>query len=351
MLVSPTGQAFHQGDRDEATKLMYTWANSESWNPGYKGQEIEIFHSADPKGFIYSTIDVPATDSDTVSNGDQKSSEEKKEVVSVISAIRYGEDQGWIGYYIASPKHRGKGYGIATFNRALEHLNHNTRASIGLDAVLAQVPNYRKSGFTETAWLNERRNGSIVDLVESQEKDLATKINQNEIEGLVLLSDPNVDFEQLPGLEIKGTGLIRHQFTKDWARFHSNQSKNHRAGAAVLSADKKDPITGKPLVLGYGCVRPATASYRVGPLYAANAEIAKQLLVKLAIEVIQADKQSSLGIPLMFDVDMPDKNPAAVELFNGLGWKNTFPCLRMWKGKVPEYDISGVFGVSSLELG
>ncbi|KAG0056213.1 hypothetical protein BGZ89_002175 [Linnemannia elongata] len=352
MPVSSTGQVFHQADRDQAADHFFNWASSEQWNPGHKGLELELLHSADPKGFFFSTVDPPSTTTNTsTDNKEQQPHPAKDEVVSIVSAVRYGEDQGWIGFYIASPKYRGKGYGLATFNRAFDHLTPDTRESIGLDAVLAQVENYRKSGFTQTSWLNERRNGSAIDLVEKQERELAEKISRNEVEGLVLLSDPQVDLDQLPGIEVKYCGLKRPQFVKDWAQFHANHPEEHRFGVAILSSDKKDEKSGKPLVLGYACVRPATSSYRVGPLYAVDGDVAKKLLVKLAVEVVLAEKQSPLGVPLMFDVDMPDKNPTAVKIFDGLGWKNTFPCLRMWKGKIPAHDVNGVFGVTTLEIG
>ncbi|KAF9538226.1 hypothetical protein EC957_007081 [Mortierella hygrophila] len=345
MLASPTGQVFHQADRDQAADHFFNWASSEHWNPGHKGLDIKLLHSADPKGFFFSTVDPPSTTST------EQPHPEKDEVVSIVSAVRYGEDQGWIGYYIASPKYRGRGYGIATWNRAIDHLNPNTRESIGLDGVLTQVENYRKSGFTQTSWLNERRNGSAVDLVEKQERELADKISRNEVEGLVLLSDPQVDLDQLPGIEAKYCGLKRPQFVKDWVLFHANHPEEHRVGVAILSSDKKDEKSGKPLVLGYACVRPAISSYRVGPIYAVDGDVAKKLLVKLAVDVVSAEKLSPLGVPLMFDIDIPDKNPASVKMFDDFGWKNTFPCLRMWKGKIPDHDVNGVFGVTTLEIG
>lgn len=350
MLATPSGQLFHQCDRDQAIEYFFSWCNSEQWNPGHKGHDVEIFHKADPKGFFISTVE-PSTSASNEANTDTREKPAKDEVVSIICGLRYGEDQGWIGCYIASSKYRGRGYGLATFNWAIDHLTPQTRESIGLDGVTAQVGNYLKSGFTEIAWLNERRNGSAVELIETQERELADKITRNEVVGLVSLSDPNVDLDQLPGIEIRYCGLKRPQFVKDWAQFHANHPEERRFGVAYLSPDKKDEKSGKPLVLGYACVRPATSSYRVGPLYAVDGDVAKKLLVKAAVEVVQAEKQSPYGVPLMFDIDMPDKNPAAVKIFNGLGWKNTFSCLRMWKGKIPDSDVNGVFGVTLLELG
>ncbi|KAG0211010.1 hypothetical protein BGX33_004565 [Mortierella sp. NVP41] len=353
MLASPSGLVINTCNRDQAIDTFYTWAHSEHWNPSHKGLDIEVCHNADPKGFFYGTVDPSSSlpNNNNNDNNDDKPQPAKDEIVSVISAVRYGDDQGWIGWYIADSKYRGRGYGLATFNNALEHLNHSTRESIGLDGVLAQVHNYKKSGFTQSSWCNERRHGPIQQLIETQERELADRIAKDQVEGLVLLSDPRVDIEQLPGIEVRSVGLKRPQFVKHWAHFHADHPEKHRVGVAFVSPDKKDEKTGKPLILGYACVRPAVSSYRVGPLYAADTEIAKRLLVKLAYEVVQAEKQSPLGVPLNFDIDVPDQNLAAIEYFNGLGWNNTFSCLRMWKGKVPPSNVDTVYGVTTLEVG
>ncbi|KAG0308046.1 hypothetical protein BGZ97_000189 [Linnemannia gamsii] len=351
MVETSSRQVFHQCDRDQAKEQFFTYCNSEQWNPGHKGNDLEILYNADPKGFFISTVETPTTPASNGTNADTKKQPIKEERVSIISAVRYGEDQGWLGCYIAPPKHRGRGYGLATFNRALEHLTPDTRESIGLDGVMAQIENYRKSGFTEIAWLNERRHGSAVELVETQERELAKKICRNEVDGLVLLPDPNVDLDQLPGIEAQYSGLKRPQFVKDWVQFHANHPEENRVAVAFFSPDKKDEKSGKPLVLGYACVRPATSSYRVGPLYAVNGDVAKKLLVKAAVEIVQAEKKTPLGVPLTFDIDVPDKNPAAIKIFDGLGWKNTFPLLRMWRGKIPECDVNGVFGITFPEGG
>ncbi|KAF9390232.1 hypothetical protein BGX21_011515 [Mortierella sp. AD011] len=333
---SPESLSIERCTGEQASKLFYSWALSEHWNPSTNGEDIkDVFHKADPQGFFFGKIH---------ENG-------KDEVVSIISGVRYGEDQAWIGFYIASPNHRGRGYGLETFHQALKHVGHD-RASVGLDGVMAQVDNYKKSGFTEIGWQNERRHGSIAGLVENSERELAEKIAKDEFPGLVLLQDDQVDLDQLPGIEERFSGLKRPGFVKDWALFHAHHPEQHRFGVAFLSTDgTKDEKSGKPIVLGYGCVRPAVSSYRVGPLYATTPEIAKLLLVKLASEVILAEKSKPYGVSLQFDVDVPNSNKDAIKIFDDLGWNDTFPCLRMWKGKVPKHDVNGVFAVGTLEVG
>ncbi|KAF8936871.1 hypothetical protein BGZ47_009286 [Haplosporangium gracile] len=378
----PQGLVIHQCKDDEAADLFYDWATRVGWNPGQKAGIRDVMLKTDLHGYFYGKIDPsavihepPSTNNHTTVTTTTKHQEQeqrvaktnKKEewgkgrgrelvedpsIISVISAIRFGDDQAWIGCYITDPKYRGRGYGISTFNQALEHVGP-TRKSVGLNAVFSQVDNYRRSGFTNLSWVNERRRGSVRDLVEVQEPELAARIMGGEFdEDLVLLSDERVDWDQLPGIEKRYTGFNRPGFVKDWVRFHASHPKHHRVGVAALSRTQKDEESGKPLVLGYGCVRPGFTSYRAGPLYARDAETAKKLLVKLAVEVLAADKREPLvDVPLIFEIDVPDQNRASVEMFDGIEWANTMSTQRLWRGVMPPYDASGCFGISLLEVG
>lgn len=374
---TPPGLLIHQCKDDEAADLFYDWATRVGWNPGQKAGIRDVMLKTDPHGYFYGKIDpsevIHDLPSSTTSVREQeqelmKKKKERKEeewgngrgrelvedpsVISVISAIRFGDNQAWIGCYITDPKYRGRGYGISTFNRALDHVGP-TRKSVGLNAVFSQVENYRRSGFTNPSWVNERRRGSVRDLVEVQEPELAARIVGGEFdEEVVLLSDERIDWEQLPEIERRYTGFERPEFVKDWVRFHASHPELHRVGVAVLSRTQKDENTGKPLVLGYGCVRPGFTSYRAGPLYARDASTAKKLLLKLAVEVLAADKRDPLvDVPLIFDIDIPDQNQASVEMFDGIGWMNTMSTQRLWRGIVPPYDARGCFGISLLEVG
>ncbi|KAF9573987.1 hypothetical protein EC968_007673 [Mortierella alpina] len=311
------------------------------WNPGSGGHDIrQVFHKIDPQGFFLGRI---ASKSD--SSKCSSSSDDDDKVISIISAVRFGDSKlGWIGYYLVDPAYRGHGYGLLGFRRALEHLQDCT--SVGLDGVMAQVDNYKRSGFTTINWQNERRHGSAVEVIETKEPALVQSIREYKVPGLVNISDAPV--EGLAALEEQFTGLQRPDFVRNWAQFHGggkNEPQLGRFGAAVVS--DSDPST----VLGYGCVRKAETSYRVGPLYSTSGEVAKQILVKLAMAVVDADRQTSQGVPLMFDIDMPNTNLEAVKIMDGFGWKATFPSLRMWKGPGPKVDVNGVYGICTLEIG
>src|SRR5690349_7397201 len=109
--MAATNIVFESLPSEKAGELFYSWANSEQWNPSTKGQDVkEVYHKTDPEGFIAGKI-----------TNDQG----KEEIVVIISAVRYGSEQAWIGFYIANPKHRGNGYGLATFNKALDYIGRD----------------------------------------------------------------------------------------------------------------------------------------------------------------------------------------------------------------------------------
>ncbi|KAF9149092.1 hypothetical protein BG015_009131 [Linnemannia schmuckeri] len=332
------------------------------WNPGQKAAMSQVMLKTDPGAYFYGRLE-QEQEQGQEKNGramvvkekgrEKVALEDDRSIVSMISAIRFGDDQAWLGYYITEEQHRGKGYGLAIFNHALEHLGGPSRKSIGLNAVMSQVPNYQKSGFTQSSWTNERRRGPASDIVEGvHDRELAKKIARGEVDGVVLLSDPRVDWDQLHRMEKQYTGFDRPEFIKSWADYHANGDPSaHRIGVAILSTTSTCPISKKPLLLGYTCARPAMVSYRIGPLYATDGEIARQLLVKLAVEVIAAEKRSPMRVPLVFDIDIVQENTAAVAMFDRMGWPNLISSLRMWKGVVPPYDASGCFGIATAEAG
>src|SRR4051794_30233629 len=101
-------------------KFAIRLADDEGWNPGL--HDAHTFHAADADGFLVGLLDdVP---------------------IGCIAAIRYPEAFGFIGLYIVVPAQRGRGHGIQLWNAAMERL---AGCNVGLDGVLAQQDNYRRS--------------------------------------------------------------------------------------------------------------------------------------------------------------------------------------------------------------
>ena len=108
-------------NREEAA-LAVEWAAREGWNPGCS--DAGIFYDTDPDGFLMARLGSTP--------------------VAVLSAVRYGDDFGFMGFYIAAPEHRNKGYGGLL---ALAGIKHLDGVPVGLDGVEAQQANYARHGF------------------------------------------------------------------------------------------------------------------------------------------------------------------------------------------------------------
>ncbi len=267
--------------------MFRAWAAQEQWNPGL--HDGTAFHTADPHGFFVGRLD--------------------GEPVSTISAVRYGTDFGFIGFYITRPEFRGRGYGIQVWHTGMNHL---AGRNIGLDGVVDQQDNYRKSGF-RLAWNNIRYEG-----VPSGEAELPS--------GVRLVDARTLPFPELTGYDRRFFPAAREPFLSCWIGHPS-----HTARAAVDDGGLR----------GLAVLRPAGAACRIGPFYADSPEIAAALLHEVAAAVP--------GRPVA--VDVPDVNSPSVRLMESCGMAPSFETARMYTGPDPEVRLPGIFGVSSLELG
>lgn len=69
----------------------------------------------------------------------------KRRKIDCISAVAYNSSFRFLGFYIVKPVYRKQGYyGFKLWQQTLHHLEHHV---IGLDGVIEQQENYRKSGF------------------------------------------------------------------------------------------------------------------------------------------------------------------------------------------------------------
>ena len=267
--------------------LVIDWAATEGWNPGLN--DANSFYTADPNGFLVGLLDgVP---------------------IATISAIKYGDSFGFIGFYIVKPEYRGKGYGIKIWNAAMEYLHGR---NIGLDGVVSQQGNYQKSGF-KLAYRNIRYCGVgggdfhsdsvIVDL---------SKVPFNDLY--------NYDKQFFPDDRIK--------FLMSWI----SQPKITAIGA--LNSDGK--------LIGYGVVRECRAGYKIGPQFSDTPEIAENLFLTLK-------SNTPKGSPIFLDI--PEVNLEAMELVKRYNMKMVFETARMYTGKIPALPINKIFGVTTFELG
>ena len=265
--------------------IAVEWAAKEGWNPGL--YDTETFYATDPQGFFMGFLD--------------------DEPVASLSAVSYPDEFGFLGFYIVKPEHRGKGYGWAIWKEAIQYLHaHN----IGLDGVVAQQGNYKKSGF-KRAYENIRYEG-----IGGKAAKKSTYI--------VPLS--KVPFDAILTYDRKMFPAERAAFLRLWIR----QPKSLALGQVK---------NGK--LLGYGMVRPCRVGYKVGPLFADNEKIADELFQQF---------RAFVGKQKIY-LDVPEVNKRAIVLAKKYHMKPMFETARMYTKKAPDIALHKIFGVTTFELG
>lgn len=264
------------------------WAAEEGWNPGLS--DAACFAAADPDGFLVGLLD--------------------NEPIASISVVRYGARYGFLGFYIVKPAFRGHGYGWAIWQAGMARLADRV---IGLDGVVDQQPNYRKSGFAlshkNIRFEGHGRGNGAAD----PEADLQP-----------LADGP---FEQLIEYDRSFFPDNRDAFLRAWLAQPGGVALGLRGGTGLH---------------GYGVLRPCRCGYKIGPLFADGPDAADRLYQALAAHA--ASNQ-----PLYLDV--PANNVHAMALAQRHGMKPVFETARMYKGAAPELSWDRTFGVTSFELG
>jgi ribosomal protein S18 acetylase RimI-like enzyme len=261
-------------------------AAGEGWNPGL--HDAAMFHAADPGGFLVGRLD--------------------GRPIGCIAAVSYGGKFGFIGLYIVIPECRAMGCGIALWRAGMARLaGHN----VGLDGVLAQQDNYRRSGF-RLAYSNLRF-------------ERAGPLPAAELRGIVSIAD--VPFAQLQQYD-------RQVFAADRAAFLRRWIAQPDSAALACVADGA--------LRGYGVIRRCRRGFKIGPLFAADADVAERLYVALSRRAGEVE-------PVYLDV--PEVNAAALRLAEKYGMRKVFGTARMYTGEPPRIPLEKVFGVTTFELG
>lgn len=265
------------------------WAAAEGWNPGL--DDAACFHEADPDGFLMGFL------------GD--------EPVAAISVVRYGSTFGFLGLYIVRPEHRGRGYGMRVWKAGLEYLEGRV---VGLDGVVAQQDNYRKSGFT-LAYRNVRYQGTGGGW-------------PTDDPAVVELS--TVPFDELAAYDGPFFPDERRRFLRRWV------AQPHASALGLRQDRGFGPLS------GYGVIRACRSGYKVGPLFADTPAGAETLFLALRAH-------APADAPLFLDA--PEVNRAALDLVRRHGMTVCFETARMYKGGTPDLPLSRIFGVTTFELG
>ncbi|MCX5495255.1 GNAT family N-acetyltransferase [Kaistia dalseonensis] len=263
-----------------------SWAGMEGWNPGLG--DAGPFLAADPGGFLMGYLD--------------------DEPITAISVVRYGDRFGFLGFYICRPAWRGKGYGWQTWQAGMDHLGTRT---VGLDGVVDQQENYRRSGFA-FAYRNVRFGGHVT-------------VERPDDPRLVTI-EPALT-ERIQAYDAAFFPAARRAFLDLWLA-----PSGGRRGLALVADGT---------IRGYGVIRPAVDGFKIGPLFAETEQDADLLFRALAAE--------ACGAALV--IDPPEPNEGALRLVERYGLTPSFETARMYRGVAPSLPIERIFGVTSFELG
>jgi hypothetical protein len=278
--------------------IAVNWAANEGWNPGL--HDADSFYSTDPNGFLMGRLD--------------------DEPVSIVSAIRYGDTFGFIGFYIVKPEFRGSGYGMQVWKAGMKRLEGR---NIGLDGVIEQQSNYQKSNFN-FAYNNIRQRGNVGDILKVKRKPTNTNIFSDNFQIADLAS---ISFDEIEKYDRRFFPDDRKAFLKSWL----NQSG--KIGLGIIS---------NGALCGWGMIRPCREGYKIGPLYADQPSQAEYLFVELAMRI---EPSSSIFL------DTPKINNQAISLASKYGMTPVFETARMYTKAAPDLPMEKYFGVTSFELG
>ncbi|WP_109316428.1 GNAT family N-acetyltransferase [Pseudovibrio ascidiaceicola] len=272
---------------EDGILTMLDWAAQEGWNPGE--DDAPSYYAADPGGFLGCYLN--------------------NQLVSMVSAVQYGESFGFLGFYICHPEFRRQGLGAVIWNAAMKRLEGRT---IGLDGVVAEQDNYAKSGF-KLVHQNMRYSG---------------------------LSDVTMPMDQR--ISIIGKGILPSIIKYDRNYFPAERSAFLERWMEPMNPMRRGLyLVEEGIVRGYGVIRAARDGYRIGPMVAETPEGADLLFRALA--------GSAKG--QMINIDLPLPNEQAVELAERYDLSPVFATARMYKGQDPNLPLDKIYSFASYELG
>ena len=271
--------------RPDEIAIALDWAAAEGWNPGLA--DAACLATVDPDGFLVGELDgTPA---------------------ATVSCVNYDARFSFLGFYIVREDLRGRGYGLRIWNAAIAHAGARV---LGLDGVVAQQENYKKSGFA-LAYANIRYGG----IVATPEAPPASVIPLCEVPFASVEADDTTVFP-----------APRAAFLRAWI-----ESPGH-IGRALLRDGR---------LAAWGVIRPCRTGFKIGPLVADDRAGAEAVLEALL---------AGVGGSEIF-LDVPSINRDAVALAQDLMLAPVFETARMYTGAIPTLRLERLFGVTTFELG
>jgi len=266
-------------------QLAVDWAAREGWNPGL--HDAELFYHGDPAGFFAGEID--------------------GRVVAVGSAVCYDEYFAFCGLYIVDPAFRGRGLGLALTRARLAYCGDR---NVGIDGVLENVKIYQRVGY-KPFHMNHR---------------FQIEASQQDFDGRRIEQISEAHMAEVMKYERQCFPASRETFLRHWIQQPQGRALFFSSGEQIR---------------GFAVRRKCLEGYKVGPLFADDIHVARELF-----KALQEDISGEILI-----LDVPENNPAAMELAEENAMQEVFATMRMYQKQLPDIDHSKVYGITSFELG
>lgn len=249
--------------------------------------DAESFYYADPNGFFIGLLD--------------------NVPIATGCAIVYDAQFAFCGLYVIAADFRNQGYGIELTQ---ERLRYTGNRITGLDGVINMTSKYEKLGYV-AAHKNIRF-------------ELTHKISTIKDSHIVDLK--KIDFEKICQFDRQYFPASRYEFLKNWI---------HQPDTRSLGYVENEQLK------GYGVIRKCHHGYKIGPLFAKSSFIAESIFAALC----ENRQEGSIYL------DVPDPNIEAHALVQNHKMSPVFEVLRMYRNGKPNFDLKGVFGITTFELG
>jgi GNAT superfamily N-acetyltransferase len=249
--------------------------------------DADLFFEGDQNGFFAGVID--------------------GQIVAVGSAVCYNETYAFCGLYIVHPEHRQKGFGLMLTQARLAYCGDR---NIGIDGVLENVDIYQRVGY-KPFYMNHRY--QVKAHRHADDEPFIKEITSEHMNKVF-----EYDRQCFPA--------ERQVFLSAWI--------NDTSAKAVAYFNEEQ-------LCGYAVRRQCKEGYKIGPLFADNSDVANKIFIAL--------QQDINGENIILDV--PENNPAAIQLANDFNMKAVFATMRMYQNGLPEIAHEKVFGITSFELG
>ena len=254
-------------------------------------------------------------------------------IISCVGLLKYSDSFAYVSMYIVDEEYRGKGYGLKTFNAAMQSIPSG--CNVGLTAPPDHEAIYQRSGFKQY-WRVLEKLFNISELASIE----CTQPN-NVIIHPITSNTSTVIVQAITDYDSKCFFTTRSKYVKERI-FSANETKR---GSHFVALDKTNgTVVG--LIVVKQPISDKVSSYQVGPFYADNVEIASCLLHHACSYLIKKGL-----VRQEVCIFHPENNPNAIILSDTFKAMLDDTILFMFTSVPPSYSVECVYGISSPSTG